>query len=438
MQIINPHTRQRYNVTREFCAAPCYASIYKRLLRDTLRRNPSLAPILSRQVPSARAVARPPAAAAAAFPAAGGLSRASASHGGSGVVDVDGLPLPRGRDVGRPSTSPTGTSAAAGARTELENGSYRRPSSSASPPGASRSHQLPRGPGGIDILSGPATPAKEGAENGAAVARAHVRAVSGAGAAAVEAVVAAGIGGEGVDDAVVAAAAMLGLGAEVFAGRGGGAGAAAAPAESKSESESAPVAASAATAVTGGKGEVKGDAGAGANAVGGGGGDCALSNGHADMMGGNPDGDNPNGVEPNALHGRQDVSGPEEVAAAAAAVESGGDRSEEVAEVPGGPEPLVSEGRAAVDEGKTDLAETSPKRDQDGEGGGVVSHSSTADEEGRNAEGGEASGGATPGGLVKEEEGGVDPEERGDRDGSSENAEVRVIAVVGALLLYCG
>ena len=136
----------------------------------------------------------------------------------------------RGRaDVGRPSTSPAGTSsaAAAGARLQADNVPHRRLSSSLSPPRttstSSRSHQLPRGPGGIDILSGPATPVKDtaAAESSSAASRAtHSRSVSGAAAAAVEAV-AAGIGGEGVDDAVVAAAAMLGLGAEVFAGGGG-------------------------------------------------------------------------------------------------------------------------------------------------------------------------------------------------------------------------
>ncbi|CAM9551876.1 unnamed protein product, partial [Choristocarpus tenellus] len=50
--VLDPRTGQPITVTREFCAAPCYANLYKRLLRDTLRKNPSLIPILSRQAPA--------------------------------------------------------------------------------------------------------------------------------------------------------------------------------------------------------------------------------------------------------------------------------------------------------------------------------------------------------------------------------------------------
>ncbi|CAM9966830.1 unnamed protein product, partial [Hapterophycus canaliculatus] len=204
--IINPHTQRRYNVTREFCAAPCYATIYKRLLRDTVRKNLSLVPILSRQAPSARAAAAAAAAtaaaaAAAALPTAGDPLRAGDGGSGGGVV-VAAAPSDSGRlrdeDSGRSSKAPSALPPLAAAERKTINGLSGRGSA---PP--TRNHQLPRGPGGIDILSGPAP---------------HVRTVSGADAAAVEAV-AAGVGGEGANDAVVAAAAMLGLGAEVFAGK---------------------------------------------------------------------------------------------------------------------------------------------------------------------------------------------------------------------------
>eukprot|EP00752_Nemacystus_decipiens_P010606 g9444.t1 len=434
--IINPHTRQRYNVTREFCAAPCYASIYKRLLRDTLRKNPSLAPILSKQAPSAR-VARPPAHSAASYLAPGGLSRpgTNTSHGGNGGVDG----FPRGRaDVGTPSASTAGrgTSAAPGAtraRAEADNGPHRRVSSSVSPPRTSsssssssssngrRSHQLPRGPGGIDILSGPVTPVKEAAAESGSAARSshsHSRSVSGADAAAVEAV-AAGISGEGVDDAVVAAAAMLGLGAEVFAARGGpgrGAGTAAgAPAKSRS----APVGG---YATTGGKARV--DAGAFDS-------DSGLSNGHVDGIG--SDANRTSSVRPSATRARQDVSRPEEVAAETAAEESSDARSEGRREGSSQGEPMVRDGRGVVD--RPDEMETDAPRGKDGqdqdqddnEGGGVFS-SPTKDEGGRDEEGDEATprGGAETEGVVKKEEAGADPDERGYRDRSSEDAQVEV------------
>eukprot|EP00903_Cladosiphon_okamuranus_P009406 g8970.t1 len=427
--IINPHTRRRYNVTREFCAAPCYASIYKRLLRDTLRKNPSLTPILSKQAPSAR-VARPAAVAAAYLPP-GGSSRASPSTSQGGVDGVT-----RGRaDVGRPSTSPPGSSATAagGARSEFDNGPYRRVSSSLSPPRtSSRSHQLPRGPGGIDILSGPATPVKEVAEHSAGQAP-HSRSVSGAAAAAVEAV-AAGIGGEGVDDAVVAAAAMLGLGAEVFAGRraesatGAGAGAPA-------KSNSAPVTGLALTgAATAGQAMVKPDDGAYD-------GDSVLSNGHAGRVGGIS---NPNGVRPNTVHGRQRVSGPESAAAAAASSDAGGSSdaiqwSEGRREGTGleRRQPVALEGRGEAGKDKPDEMETESARgkpqdrirDGDEDEHGAGSPSPAKDKRGRNGdeEGEGTRGGAKLEGVLKKEEG-ADPEERGDRDRSSENAQDKVAA----------
>ncbi|CAM9583453.1 unnamed protein product, partial [Ectocarpus sp. 12 AP-2014] len=211
--IINPHTQRRYNVTREFCAAPYYAAIYKRLLKDTLRKNLSLAPIVTRQAPSS---ARRVAAATAAL-AAGDPSRAS-SHEGSSSSDG------RSRSAAeRPSMaaaaaaglelSPTGARRGAGG---VGNGSRHHPrSASLSPP--RRSHQLPRGPGGIDILSCPAKdpPPESGCGGGGGAGRTHVRSVSSAD------VTAATAGAEGANDAAVAAAAMLGLGAEVFTDRGG-------------------------------------------------------------------------------------------------------------------------------------------------------------------------------------------------------------------------
>lgn len=219
-QIINPHTRQRYNVTREFCAAPCYASIYKRLLRDTLRKNPSLIPILSRQAPA------PPRAPPFA------LEETEAGLRG---------PDPRG-DRGN-----GGGGGGGGRPGELSNG-VNSPRSSSSGFTPARSHPLPRGPGGIDILSapkgpggidilsGPPSPARGGAESEAYVSPRQGCCSSSAsaagssppsrvtGATKVEAAAAAA-GGDGSNDAVAAAAAMLGLGARTAAGGGGGGGA---------------------------------------------------------------------------------------------------------------------------------------------------------------------------------------------------------------------
>lgn len=158
-QIINPHTHRRFNVTREFCAAPCYASIYKRLLRDTLRKNPSLIPILSSQAPRARV-------AAAAAEAAEAEARAmrvqleamiDPGNAGSAMTSIGSardslLPNPvmphscDGRSRYLPAPVPT--------HLRLS------PLESMLPP-PPRSHPLPRGPGGIDILSGPSTPMRE-------------------------------------------------------------------------------------------------------------------------------------------------------------------------------------------------------------------------------------------------------------------------------------
>ncbi|CAM9201270.1 unnamed protein product [Scytosiphon promiscuus] len=124
--IINPHTQRRYNVTREFCAAPCYATIYKRLLRDTVRKNV--------------AGSAGGGVAAAATSALGDTSRGR--HSGSGrPPGAPSAPAPVARD---PEIVP---------EPEASDGP---PSRSSSPPARNNHHRLPRGPGGIDILSGPA------------------------------------------------------------------------------------------------------------------------------------------------------------------------------------------------------------------------------------------------------------------------------------------
>lgn len=117
LQIINPHTHRRYNVTREFCAAPCYANIYKRLLRDTLYKNPSLISVLTRQSPRAVRLVETPVPATAT--AQGTVISSSGIEGDARKKE------------------PGVASAAVTSRAPV------------------RSHPLPRGPGGIDIFNDP-------------------------------------------------------------------------------------------------------------------------------------------------------------------------------------------------------------------------------------------------------------------------------------------
>ena len=236
-QIINPHTRRRYNVTREFCAAPWYAAIYKRLLRDTLRRNPSLTPILSRQAPTPRVAeaaaadaAAAAAATAAAAAAAAAADAAAAREAAANERSRNRLPSYRrgaggchpSSDADGHSKGHRGCSGSVGriegvvvAETGVRNGSHhhhRAVSDGFAQPQPKqprpRSHPLPRGPGGIDILSGPSTPARRGESEAARQQRQHQQHQQRDDGNA------AALGGGGLaNDAAVAAAAMLGLGA---------------------------------------------------------------------------------------------------------------------------------------------------------------------------------------------------------------------------------
>lgn len=164
LQIINPHTHRRYNVTREFCAAPWYASIYKRLLRDTLYKNSSLISVLAKQAPRAVRLVETP---------------------------VTNVP-------------PTATAKATVTSSDVE-GDPRRKEARMAPAAVTshapvRSHPLPRGPGGIDIFNDPPVtpdppPSLQGREDrdGSDPSRERL--------------------GDEADAAAVAAAAMLGLGA---------------------------------------------------------------------------------------------------------------------------------------------------------------------------------------------------------------------------------
>lgn len=171
-------------MTREFCAAPCYASIYKRLLRDTLRKDPSLLSILSQQGQAvARAAKQPKAAASPKTAAMAGV----AGKGGE-VLTPRPSPRPPNRDSGaardtafrvngKIDASSLAASAAAAGEKAGTNGTSPRASFLSqvvpSPRGKmvstaaagdsftpdrspERNHYaFPRGPGGIDILSGP-------------------------------------------------------------------------------------------------------------------------------------------------------------------------------------------------------------------------------------------------------------------------------------------
>lgn len=162
LQIINPHTHRRYNVTREFCAAPCYASIYKRLLRDTLYKNPSLISVLAKQAPRAVRLVETPVS-----PTAAAKGTVTSSSGVEGDARREG---PGVASAAVTSCAPV------------------------------RSHPLPRGPGGIDIFNDPSVtpdppPSLQGNENrdGSDPSKGKL--------------------GDEADAAAMAAAAMLGLGA---------------------------------------------------------------------------------------------------------------------------------------------------------------------------------------------------------------------------------
>lgn len=219
-QIINPHTGRRFNVTREFCAAPCYASIYKRLLRDTLRKNPSLIPILSSQAPGARVTAEAAEATAAS---------AATAAANEQPAELASSPVP--------SAAPTGSAtAAANAGGSGANGEnpYMQHSPRRLVVSPVRSHPLPRGPGGIDILSAPPppspspSPTREFESTLEEPPRTPLPRANTAVAMGVEHPAAAAAGSllarreEGASAAVAAAAAMLGLGAGGVSGGGGG------------------------------------------------------------------------------------------------------------------------------------------------------------------------------------------------------------------------